>query len=110
MTASGHPAASGWRAPRALRPTVLAVAAVQTAFWIYTWYYIIGHANPKGDGMELIAVVPLTFIFLIFVLPAFFMGLAGRAFRTALILLLVGFAANFFLWTEILSEFAAHGR
>lgn len=94
--------------PRPPRLFVLLFSIVQTAFWIYTWYYLIAHANPKGDGMELVATVPLTLIFLIFVLPAFFMGLAGRALRTSVVLLLLGFCANALLWMQILSELAPH--
>jgi hypothetical protein len=92
------------------RIVVLAAAIAQALFLLYTWWYVPAHANPKGDGMELVALVPLTIIFLVFVLPALTMGIGGRGLRVAVVLLLIGGIANFLLWTEILSEFASHGR
>jgi len=89
---------------------VLAVAAGQMLFLLYTWIYIPAHANPMGDGMELVALMPLTLIFLIFVLPPLIMGIGGRGLRVGVVLLLIGAAANFLLWGEILREFAGHGR
>ncbi len=91
-----------------LRVLVLAAAAAQTAFWIYTWFYIIGHANPKGDGMELVALGPLTLIFLIFVLPPLLFGAGGRALPVSAGLLVLGAAANAALWIEILAELGGH--
>jgi hypothetical protein len=38
------------------------------------------------------------------------LAIAGRWLAFAVILLLIGGAANGLLWNEILSEFAAHGR
>jgi hypothetical protein len=99
---AGDPPPIPSRAP--LRVTVLGLAAAQTAFWIYTWYYLIRNANPMGDGMELVATVPLTFIFLVFVLPGFLLALNRRALIAALVLLGIGLLANAALWTQILSE------
>jgi hypothetical protein len=93
-----------------IRATVILVAGAQTVFWLYTWYYILGHANPKGDGMELMATMPMTMIFLVLVAPALVLGLAGRALRTALVLLLIALVLNFFIWSEVVKELASHGR
>ncbi len=54
--------------------------------------YIAGRANPRGDGMEWLAAVPMTFIFLALVMPALILGALG--FRYALATkLAAGFAA-----------------
>ncbi len=69
--------------------------------------YIGSHANPRGDGMEWLAEVPMTLVLLALVLPALIVGFAGwwsaRAAKLA-----AGFAAaalDFVLWTELLREF-----
>jgi hypothetical protein len=89
---------------------VLAVAAVETLFWIYTFYFIDRHANPRGDGMEWLAEVPMTLIFLAGVLPAVILGLMGFRFRWAAIagvLFAAGSAvADAVIWIQILGEFA----
>jgi hypothetical protein len=93
-----------------VRVVVVGAAVAQTLFLLYTWYYIPSHASPMGDGMEFAALVPLTIIFLVFVLPPLLLAIAGRWLAFAVILLLIGGAANGLLWNEILNEFAAHGR
>jgi hypothetical protein len=93
-----------------LGQAVLAVAAAETLFWIYTFYFIDRHANPLGDGLEWMAEVPMTLIVLIGVLPAVILGLVGFRFRWAAIaaaLFAAGAAiADVVIWTEILGEFA----
>ena len=89
------------------RWTVLALAGAQTLFWIYTIYYVISHADPKGDGFQFVAIMPMSFIFILLVLPALMMGLNRRETpRVPAILCLLGIAANFIVWGQILSEFA----
>ena len=55
---------------------VLAAAAAETLFWIYTFYYIDVRTNLRGDGMEWLAEVPMTMIFLFGVVPALVIGVA----------------------------------
>jgi hypothetical protein len=105
MTDSSTPAASRWTAQRLF---VLAFALGQAAFWIYTWKYVLDRINPKGGGMELMAVGPMTFIFLVLVLPGLVLAIRGLSLRAAIIFLLLGFAANFVVWSQIVSEFAAN--
>ncbi|MBI4273158.1 MAG: hypothetical protein HY659_00465 [Rhizobiales bacterium] len=88
---------------------LLGLTGVQTIFWIYTFFYIGARANPKGDGMEWLAVMPMSFIFFALVFPVLLMGISGRALRTATILALIGAAANFIVWSQILGEFAGKG-
>jgi hypothetical protein len=106
---TGSDAQPGAANPRAARLLVLGLAGAQTIFWIYTFFYIDARANPKGDGMEWLAIVPMSFIFFALVLPALIMGIGGRALRTATIMALIGAAANFVVWSQILGEFAGHG-
>lgn len=93
-----------------LRLAVFAAAGAQTLFWLYTFYYIAGRANPRGDGMEWLAAVPMTIIFLALVMPTLILGALG--FRYALATKLaagfaaVAFIANAIVWTQILGEFA----
>ena len=91
---------------KAARWTIMAIAAAQTLFWLYTIYYVIVHASPKGDGFELVAIMPMSVIFLAFGLPAFLKARAGRSLKVAAILCLIGLAANFLVWAQILSELA----
>jgi len=91
---------------KSARWTILAIAGAQAMFWLYTIYYVIARANPKGDGFELVAIMPMSLIFLVFVLPAFLKARAGRSLKAAAILCLIGLAANFFVWAQILSELA----
>jgi hypothetical protein len=87
---------------------VLGVAAAETLFWLYTFYYIDRHANPLGDGLELIALVPMTMIFLMGVLPALVLGLLGLRFQIAAVfaVIWVGGAAiaDAVIWKQILQE------
>ncbi len=89
---------------------VLAVAAAETLFWLYTFYYIDHRTNPMGDGLEWMAEVPMTMIFLFGALPALILGGLGWWFRwlgIAGALFAAGAAiADAVIWTEILGEFA----
>ena len=68
----------------------------QALFWVYTIYYIISHADPKGDGMEIVAIGPMSFIFFALVLPALMIGLqqARVTASSGRFSCLLGFAAN----------------
>ncbi len=88
----------------------LAVAAAETLFWFYTFTYIHSHANPMGDGMEWLAIFPMSIIFLALVLPALILGVIGWWFplatQIAAGLAVLAAGANFIVWTQILGEFA----
>ncbi len=89
---------------------VLALAAAETLFWLYTFYYVSHRANPLGDGLEWMAAVPLTLIVLAGVVPAAllaiagfwlrFAGMAAAAFAAAALI------ADVVIWVELLGEFA----
>ena len=93
-----------------LRLVAFGLAAAETIFWIYTFAYIAGRANPKGDGMEWLAAVPMTGIFAALVLPALVFCSFGGRFPLAT-KLAAGFAAaalvaDAVVWTQIMGEFA----
>lgn len=90
---------------KSARITIVAIAAAQTLFWIYTIYHIISRADPKGDGFELVAIMPMSLIFILLVLPALMMGVNKREnLLMPAILCILGLLANFFVWGQILSE------
>lgn len=91
---------------QAARWTILIIAGAQTLFWLYTFYYIIAHANPMGDGFEMVAIMPMGLIFFALVLPALQMARRGRSLGLAAILCLLALFANFIVWNEIVSELA----
>ena len=41
-----------------LRAAIYACVAVQVLIYLYLFVYIGEHTNPKGDGMEWVAIVP----------------------------------------------------
>lgn len=91
---------------RHLRAFVLVAAGAQAAFWLYTFRFIAVNANPMGDGMEWVAVMPFGFIFFAIVMPALLLGARGRALRLGALLVCLGLAFNLLLFLEIMDEFA----
>ncbi len=68
---------------RQISLAVLALAAAEVLFWIYTFYYIAHRTNPLGDGMEWLAEMPMTIITLASALPAALLAITGFWFRWA---------------------------
>ena len=88
-----------------LRASVLFAAAVHCLFLIFLTAFLFNHANPKGDGMEMVAVgAAFMFIFLPFSLPSFVLAKEGRALVVAAILAGLASFAYFAFWLEILDE------
>jgi hypothetical protein len=89
---------------------VLALAAAETLFWLYTFYYINHRTNPLGDGMEWLAEVPLIIIVLAGVVPAAVLAVAGFWFRfagmAAAAFACAALIADVVIWIELLDEFA----
>lgn len=82
----------------------LALAWGQLLFWVYALVYLWLHADPRGDGMEFVALGPLGFIVVVFAGPVLLFRLAGRRPILSLILGVVGTCASALLWIEILGE------
>jgi hypothetical protein len=89
-----------------LRVAAFAVAAASALFWAYGIYYLIANANPRGGGMELVAIVPMTVIFAALTIPAVNLARRNRRLGLAVGLAAVSLVANLLLWRQILSELA----
>jgi hypothetical protein len=89
-----------------LRGAALAVAAASALFWVYGIYYLIANANPRGGGMELVAIVPMTVIFAALTIPAVNLARRNRRLGLALGLAAVSLIANLLLWRQILIDLA----
>ena len=65
---------------RRLRTSVLLTVAAQSLFLVFLTVFLFNHANPKGDGMEMVGVgAAFMFIFLPLSLPAFVLAKESRA-------------------------------
>lgn len=90
---------------RRLRASVLFAVTVHCLLLIFLPVFPFNHANPKGDGMEMVAVgAAFMFIFLPLSLPAFVLAKEGRALIVATILAGLASFAYFAFWLEILDE------
>lgn len=85
----------------------MTMAAAEIVFWLYAFFYISRHANPRGDGLEWAAMVPLTAIALCLAFPALVLSPFRRAAWIAAGFALVAAIADIIIWTQILGEFTA---
>jgi Na+-transporting NADH:ubiquinone oxidoreductase subunit NqrB len=90
---------------RKLRTSVLFATLVETAFIVFLTVFLFRHANPMGDGMEMVGVsFAFMFIFLPFTLPALILAKERRHLVVAAFLAGLGAVLCFLLWLEALSE------
>lgn len=88
-----------------LRLSVLFACGMEAAFIIFLTVFLFQHADPRGDGMEMVGVgFAFMLIFLPFTLPAFILARSGRWLVLAAGLAALGAFAYFGLWLEVLSE------
>jgi hypothetical protein len=60
---------------RRLRTSVLLAVAAQSLFLVFLTVFLLNHADPKGDGMEMVASgAAFMLIFLPLSLPAFILA------------------------------------
>jgi len=88
-----------------LKASVLFAVAVESLFILFLTVFLFNHADPKGDGMEMVASsAAFMLIFLPLSLPAYLLAKSGRFLILAA--LLAGLAAilYFLFWLEILDE------
>ncbi len=96
---------SDGRGSRRLRASVLLVVAAQSLFLVFLNVFLFNHANPKGDGMEMVGVgAAFMFIFLPLSLPAFMLAKESRYLVIAAVLAGLAAFAYFALWLEMLEE------
>jgi hypothetical protein len=90
---------------RRLRTSVLFATAVEIAFLVFLSVFIMNHADPMGDGMEMVLVgMAVMFIFLPFTLPALVLAKEGRYLVIAAFLAGIAAFLYFALWLEALDE------
>jgi hypothetical protein len=83
---------------------VLFAVAVQCLFLVFLTVFLFNHADPKGDGMEMVGVgAAFMFVFLPFSLPAFILVKEGRLVWAALLAAVAAFL-YFALWFQLLDE------
>jgi hypothetical protein len=90
---------------RRLRAGALFATAAEIAFLVFLTVFIMNHADPKGDGMEMVAVrAAVMFIFLPFTLPALVLTKESRYLVLAALLAGIAACLYFALWLEVLDE------
>ena len=90
---------------RRLRASVLFAAAAEIAFLVFLTVFLWKHADPKGDGMEMVgASAAFMFIFLPFTLPALILAKESRYLLLAASLAGIAAFLYFALWLELLDE------
>jgi hypothetical protein len=90
---------------RHLRTSVLFAVAAQSLFIVFFTVFLFQHADPMGDGMEMVgSSIAFMFIFLPFSLPAYLLAKWGRFLILAALLALVASFLYFGLWLEFLDE------
>jgi len=88
-----------------LRLSVLLACGMEAAFIVFLTVFLFQHANPRGDGMEMMGVgFAFMLIFLPFTLPAFILARNGRWLMLAAGLAALAAVAYFAFWLEVLSE------
>ena len=88
-----------------LRFSVLLACGMEAAFIVFLTVFLFQHADPRGDGMEMVGVgFAFMLIFLPFTLPAFVLARNGRWLVLAAFLAALGAFAYFGLWLEMVSE------
>ena len=90
---------------RRLRLSILLALAVQSLFVVFLGVFLFNHAEPKGDGMEMVGVgAAFMFIFLPLTLPAFMLAKESRHLVLAAVLAGIAAFAYFAIWFELLDE------
>ena len=90
---------------RRLRTGVLCAVAAESLFIVFLTVFLLNHADPKGDGMEMVAVgAAFMLIFLPLSLPAYLLAKEGRFLILAAFLAGLAAILYFLFWLEILDE------
>jgi hypothetical protein len=90
---------------RRLRTSVLFAVAVESLFIVFLTVFLFNHADPKGDGMEMVAVgAAMMFIFFPLSLPAYALASQGRYLIAAAVLAGLAAILSFLFWLQVLDE------
>jgi hypothetical protein len=93
---------------QSVRVWVLIIGGLQVGFWLYLFFYIAHHSNPKGDGMEWVAMAPATGILVMFVWPPLHFAAKHELLLLAFLLTSAGALLNAALFAELAREFAEY--
>lgn len=106
MSEVKYPESAAAEPPRArwMRVVTYGLVALQGLLLVYLFVYIGQHANPMGDGMEWVAVVPAIFLTAIGTLPALAVSAGKRLMPAAVLLACVGVLLNGAFFLEISSS------
>jgi len=90
---------------RRLRASVLLAVGAQSLFLVFLTVFLFNHADPKGDGMEMVGRgAAFMFIFLPLSLPAFILAKEGRHLVVPALLAALAAFAYFAIWFQLLDE------
>ena len=90
---------------RRLRLSILLVAGAEIGFLVFLTVFLWRHADPKGDGMEMVGVgAAFMLIFLPFTLPALILAKERRHLVVAAFLAALAAFLYFGIWFELLAE------
>ena len=90
---------------RRLRASILLTVAAEFAFIVFLTVFLFRHADPMGDGMEMVgASAAFMLIFLPFSLPALILAKESHYLVVAAFLAGVAAFLYFALWLEMLDE------
>ena len=95
---------------RRLRASVLLAVGAQSLFLVFLTVFLFNHADPKGDGMEMVGVgAAFMLIFLPLSLPAFLLAKGGRHLVVAAFLAALAAIFYFAIWFQLLDELGIQG-
>jgi hypothetical protein len=89
-----------------LRATTFVAAALQALLPAGLIATIAHNANPLGDGMEWVAVVPAIFIACLFAAPALILSAINRLLVVGVLIAIAGALVNLAFYLEIAREFS----
>ena len=88
-----------------LRRAIFVVVAIELGFIVFLTVFLWNHADPMGDGMEMVGVgAAVMLVFLPFSLPAFILAKERRALVVAAGLAGLAALLLFALWFQLLDE------
>lgn len=91
---------------RTLRRIALVGGIAQVLFWLLFAVYISYRANPLGDGLEWVAMVPATGVLIVLVAPGLLLGVINRLLVLAAAFALAAAVFNVLLAVQIVQELA----
>ena len=92
-----------------LRLAIFIVSAAQALLPVGLIFYIARNANPMGDGMEWVAMVPALFLAGLSAVPGLLSSVINRLLIPGALWAIAGAAVNLAFYTEIAREFSHAG-